>query len=520
MTIADLMGLRVLSSSAVPADMVVLVRNAETLQRFVWTANALADQEREIERLRARIAEVERERDNAEAQAADWQRTANEFDQAQTAAERERDEARRNYQFMVDRAADQKLDGYRELGARAAAAEERACSADRRLGEVEGALAEARTALVSYGCRHRTVCADEACRAAGHEHESYGEDGWSCGEECPCVPACEGHEPNVCQDAEKRLDLVVRVDEMLAARPPSERRDRPPCDAPPLIHPSKTAPPLPWGTDPWPIAGVLEILADAADHLRGEHNCDAEGHERVLYAAQAARLHAEALRASPPRLSAPLSDDRLTALESLHAPISHEEVLSLIAEVRRLRSPAQPSESIGTRIAWWVTTCFGSAAMKREERATRLLEEAVELAQAEGVPQELVDRLTRHVYSKPVGDPPQEGAGVALCLEAWAVSAGQDVRDLALRELERVEGFTPEHFRKRHAAKVAAGSAVAHAPADPTKSPRCGGSGFLPALDSIEPGIYAPSADPCPGCPDCADAQNGDEPDDGGEGPT
>jgi hypothetical protein len=36
----------------------------------------------------------------------------------------ERDEARANYRFMVERAADQKLDGYRELGARAAAAEQ------------------------------------------------------------------------------------------------------------------------------------------------------------------------------------------------------------------------------------------------------------------------------------------------------------------------------------------------------------------------------------------------------------
>jgi hypothetical protein len=37
--------------------------------------------------------------------------------------EAERDEAQKNYQFMVNRAADEKLDGYRELGARAAAAE-------------------------------------------------------------------------------------------------------------------------------------------------------------------------------------------------------------------------------------------------------------------------------------------------------------------------------------------------------------------------------------------------------------
>lgn len=37
--------------------------------------------------------------------------------------ERERDEALANYQFMVDRAANEKLDGYRELGSRLAAME-------------------------------------------------------------------------------------------------------------------------------------------------------------------------------------------------------------------------------------------------------------------------------------------------------------------------------------------------------------------------------------------------------------
>jgi len=35
----------------------------------------------------------------------------------------ERDKARGNYQWMVERAADERLDGYRELGARAAASE-------------------------------------------------------------------------------------------------------------------------------------------------------------------------------------------------------------------------------------------------------------------------------------------------------------------------------------------------------------------------------------------------------------
>jgi chromosome segregation ATPase len=55
-------------------------------------------------------------------------------------ARRERDEARKNYQFMVNRAADEKLDGYRELGARVAAAEEARDAAIRRAEESDAAL--------------------------------------------------------------------------------------------------------------------------------------------------------------------------------------------------------------------------------------------------------------------------------------------------------------------------------------------------------------------------------------------
>ena len=51
--------------------------------------------------------------------------------------ERELAEAQKNYQFMVDRAANEKLDGYRELGAKAAAAEERAEKAERELAKAK-----------------------------------------------------------------------------------------------------------------------------------------------------------------------------------------------------------------------------------------------------------------------------------------------------------------------------------------------------------------------------------------------
>ncbi len=73
----------------------------------------------------------------------------------------ERDEARGKYQWMVEHAADQKLDGYRELGARAAKAEEERDAA--RAGECA-------TPSESYSIH--TDCGDEygeRCRVCGDE---------------------------------------------------------------------------------------------------------------------------------------------------------------------------------------------------------------------------------------------------------------------------------------------------------------------------------------------------------------
>lgn len=63
------------------------------------------------------------------------------------AAEAERDEAKANYQFMVNRAADEKLDGYRALGARAAAAENEADRLRRSLAAAEQERDEAKARL-------------------------------------------------------------------------------------------------------------------------------------------------------------------------------------------------------------------------------------------------------------------------------------------------------------------------------------------------------------------------------------
>jgi hypothetical protein len=88
--------------------------------------------------------------------------------------------------------------------------------------------------------------------------------------------------------------VIEAAGRMLARGEPAPR-----CDADLEPKASLTAEPLQFGLSAWPIADVLERLADAADHLRGAHNCDAPGHEGVLYATQAAREHVKILRSAP-----------------------------------------------------------------------------------------------------------------------------------------------------------------------------------------------------------------------------
>jgi len=117
------------------------------------------------------------------------------------------------------------------------------------------------------------------------------------------------------------------------------------------------------------------------------------------------------------------------------------------------------TKNLGARIAAWTARTFGPGSMLPRERAARLLEEAAELAQVEGVPPHVVQRIVDRVFSGRPGDRLQEAAGVALCLVAYCEAIGADPIDLAEVEAMRVEALPPEHFRKRHAAKVAYGAA-------------------------------------------------------------
>lgn len=108
---------------------------------------------------------------------------------------------------------------------------------------------------------------------------------------------------------------------------------------------------------------------------------------------------------------------------------------------------------------------FGDVVLaSRHERAARVLEEAAELAQAEGVDLAHADRVLVRVYGRPAGDPRQEGAGVAVTLLAWAAVAEVDLEGVTRAEVDRIEALPVEQLRRKHAEKVSAGIALAGIP--------------------------------------------------------
>ena len=107
----------------------------------------------------------------------------------------------------------------------------------------------------------------------------------------------------------------------------------------------------------------------------------------------------------------------------------------------------------------WAVNTFGLVARNRDERAARLVEEAVEVAQAEGVAIDVLERIVRRVYSRPAGDVAQEIGGLAMTLDACAENIGIDAQQEAWRELGRVLDLPRDHFVKKHAEKAADGVA-------------------------------------------------------------
>lgn len=129
-------------------------------------------------------------------------------------------------------------------------------------------------------------------------------------------------------------------------------------------------------------------------------------------------------------------------------------------ELEHLRTQAKQRTELPSRVFSWVRATFGETNAIPRERTLRFLEEAIELAQAEGIESDLIIKLLGHVYAKPTGTREQELGGIGVTLLAYCGSTGLSLDDSTEAELARVLEKNPEHFRERHNIKARAGVAT------------------------------------------------------------
>jgi hypothetical protein len=111
------------------------------------------------------------------------------------------------------------------------------------------------------------------------------------------------------------------------------------------------------------------------------------------------------------------------------------------------------------RVGRWVMACLGKDKLfSKQERAARVLEEALELFQATGLSRRGAHKLVDYVFDRSKGFVDQEAAGVGLTILGWAVCNGFSLAALICEELDRVEQpHVMSAVREKNAAKKAAG---------------------------------------------------------------
>ena len=94
--------------------------------------------------------------------------------------------------------------------------------------------------------------------------------------------------------------------------------------------------------------------------------------------------------------------------------------------------------SYQARVEKWLEACFPpSVRADRGERTHRFLEEALELAQANGCTRVDALALVDYVFGRPSGQPEQEIGGVMVTLASLCSASGIDMDEAGNRELDR-----------------------------------------------------------------------------------
>lgn len=116
-----------------------------------------------------------------------------------------------------------------------------------------------------------------------------------------------------------------------------------------------------------------------------------------------------------------------------------------------------PMSRLQETIKSWALRVLGRESFANNaERALRVAEEAVELAQCMGVEAADMHRLVDYVYARPAGTPAQEIAGTLVTLYAAAASVGVDAEEALRAEVERIhQPEIEDKVRRRQAEKRA-----------------------------------------------------------------
>jgi hypothetical protein len=90
------------------------------------------------------------------------------------------------------------------------------------------------------------------------------------------------------------------------------------------------------------------------------------------------------------------------------------------------------------RVDEWLAACFPPAVRNdKNERTHRFLEEALELAQANGCSREQAMALVEYVYGRAEGAPELEVGGVLVTLASVCTAIGIDMNKAGDNELQR-----------------------------------------------------------------------------------
>ncbi len=110
----------------------------------------------------------------------------------------------------------------------------------------------------------------------------------------------------------------------------------------------------------------------------------------------------------------------------------------------------------------WVERVFGAGIARNvAERATRVLEEAVEVVQAAGVDRHTVLAVVQRCYGRDVGVIEDEIANLSVTLLALCATLKVSAEELERNEIERILAIPDSHMRDRQSRKHADGIGMA-----------------------------------------------------------